>query len=291
MRARTSLRRPATLRRLAIAAAILGVLAACQQGAEQGAQQQMAWAKVALERNPNVEIVATDMQAGVFTVRDRRTGEVQAVMLAELAAAPIAQLTVPVPAARVQAAEEPVAAAPAHDSSVQAADQPSEEQTAYAPADPSAPSAQAQSYTIERTDGRVKVTGPGVSIVSGGNVPQVTARDQPGLRTVDPIVCEGEQMMHIDGREIYVDGDAITVRGGCELYLTNSRIFASGTGVIVRRGVLHVANSHVEGAAAAFDVAGEARLYLRGSVLQGVLRRDTLAMIQDQGGNRGLPTL
>ena len=64
-------------------------------------------------------------------------------------------------------------------------------------------------------------------------------------------------MMHVDGRDIYVDGDAITVRGGCELYITNSRIVASSTGVVVREGTVHIANSYVEGATASFDAAND----------------------------------
>lgn len=292
MRARTRTRRSAGLRNLYFAAATLLALVACQQATDTRTTQQMAWAKIALERNPNLEIVATDMQAGVFTVRDRRTGEVQAVTLAELGAAPVAQLAVPVPAATLQSAAVPDTASPAQEATLPdaAPAEPAEMEPALAAVDPAA-SAAASSYTIERSDGRVKVSGPGVSIVSGDSAPQVTARDAPGQRTVEPIVCEGQRMMHLDDRDIFVDGDAITVRGGCELHITNSRIVASGTGVVVRHGVVHVTNSYVEGSAAAFDVTGEARLYLRGSVLQGLLRRDTLAMIQDQGGNRGLPTL
>src|SRR5690606_33148821 len=72
------------------------VLAACQQErAAQPASQDaaMEWARSGLERNPQVELIATDAQAQVFTVRDRQSGEVRAVKLDELAAAPIAQLS------------------------------------------------------------------------------------------------------------------------------------------------------------------------------------------------------
>jgi hypothetical protein len=173
---------------------------------------------------------------------------------------------------------------------------PGETTAEAAPADaavaaPSAPLTENADYTIERSGGRVKVSGPGVSIVSGESAPAYTAKGEPGQRTVDPIICEGERMMHFDGRDIYVDGDAITVRGGCELYITNSRIVASSTGVVVRGGTVHIANSYVEGARASFDAGGGTRLYLRGSTFQGLSRRDALAMIEDQGGNRGLPSL
>ena len=93
-------------------------------------------------------------------------------------------------------------------------------------------------------------------------------------------------MLHFDNRDVYVDGDAITVRDGCEMFITNSRIVASGTGVTVRNAVVHVSNSHIEGAEGSFDVDADSKMYVRGSTFQGLSRRAELAMVQDQGGNR-----
>ena len=298
MDARLETRVPATFRRTLLISAALLVLAACQRDDDSANSQQMAWAKDALERNPNLEIVATDVAAGVFTVRDRRTQEIQAVKLDELAAAPIAQLGAAAPAgdsenapADADAASDVEAAAheagAAENEAAGEAAQSADDTTAVASGSPTA----TKDYTIERAGGRVKVSGPGVSIVSGDTAPVYTAKGEPGQRTVDPIICEGQRMMHFDGRDIYVDGDAITVRGGCELYITNSRIVASSTGVVVREGTVHIANSYVEGATASFDAANDSRLYLRGSTFQGVSRRNALSMIEDQGGNRGLPAL
>jgi len=298
MDARLETRVPATFRRTLLISAALLLLAACQRGDDSANSQQMAWAKDALERNPNLEIVATDVAAGVFTVRDRRTQEIQAVKLDELAAAPIAQLGAAAPAgdsenapADADAASDVEAAAheagAAENEAAGEAAQSADDTTAVASGSPT----ETKDYTIERAGGRVKVSGPGVSIVSGDTAPVYTAKGEPGQRTVDPIICEGQRMMHFDGRDIYVDGDAITVRGGCELYITNSRIVASSTGVVVREGTVHIANSYVEGATASFDAANDSRLYLRGSTFQGVSRRNALSMIEDQGGNRGLPAL
>lgn len=285
MRAQLYTRLPAATCRLMLACTTLLVLAACQQSKDTGAQQgdtEMAWARAALQRNSNLEIVATDTQAGVFTVRDRRTGEVHAVKLNELAAAPIAQLTAPAPTLVAQAPTESVGATPT------APEEPApqtEAQPSTAPSDASTPIPEAKDYTIERSDGQIKVSGPGVSIVSAGNSAPASAKGEPGQRTVDPIICEGQRMIHFDGRSIYVDGDAITARDGCELYITNSRIVASGTGVVVSNAIVHVANSYIEGATA-FDAEGGAKMYLRGSTFQGLSRRDALAMIQDQGENQ-----
>ena len=82
----------AALCRLTIAGTALFALAACQESRDAGNPQEMAWAKAALERNPNLEVIATDSERGVFTVRDRVTQQVHAVALDELAAAPVGEL-------------------------------------------------------------------------------------------------------------------------------------------------------------------------------------------------------
>lgn len=270
----------------------LVILAACQQGKQPPAAQgqtELAWARAALERNPNLEIVATDMQAGVFTVRDRATGEVQAVKVNELAAAPLAELVAATPTPTPEPSTGPLAAtaeattAPANSTASPAtAAQPTDgTSTTTATSASSGP----HPYTIERTDGQVKVSGPGISIVSSGTA-GANAQAAAAQRTGDPIICEGERRVQLDGRDIRVNGDAVIARGGCELYITNSRIVASGTGVVVEDAVVHIANSYVEGASNSFAADGRARMFLRGSTFNGLSRRDSLASIQDQGGNQ-----
>lgn len=252
---------------------------------------ELDWARAALERNPNVEIVATDEQNGVFTLRDKHNGEVRVVGLGDLAAAPVAQLTLPAPATAPVAAATPAAArepvpeaAPAAPLAKEELPAPPPEASTVASA-PTPTPADARPYTIERTDGQLKVSGPGISVVSTGTAAASTQESQAS-RTTDPIICEGRRMLHLDNRNIYVEGDAITVRGGCELYITNSNIVASGTGVIVHDGTVHISNSYVEGASGSFEADSRARVFVRGSTFQGLSRRDQLALVQDQGGNR-----
>src|SRR5262245_55527816 len=98
MHAQTQSRFRAGICLTAISSTLLFV-AACQQSKAPSAPQgisEIAWARMALERNPQLEVVATDTQAGVFTVRDKRTQEVQTVKVGELAAAPISQLSAPI---------------------------------------------------------------------------------------------------------------------------------------------------------------------------------------------------
>ena len=264
---------------------VVAIAAACakQEGSE------LDWARAALARNPDVEIVAADEKTGVFTLRDRTTGTVTAVPLQEIAAAPVSQLLrKPLPMAAAAPPAPAVEPAPVATPAQPAP--PAEPALAAAPSPP-APAAQpvaasdAKPYTIDRVDGQLRVSGPGISVVSSGPA-STTASAAQGPRPADPIICEGRRMLHLDNRDIFVEGDAITVRGGCELYITNSNIVASGTGVRIQDGIVHIANSHIEGAASSFEATSEAKVFVRGSTFQGVPRRDQLATVQDQGGNQ-----
>src|SRR5262245_65888037 len=83
-----------------VAIALLA-LSACSR---QESAREVDWAKAALARNPAYEIVATDEQAGVFTVRDTATGAVSTLRVGDLIAAP---------APAKNAAAAPAAPAPA----------------------------------------------------------------------------------------------------------------------------------------------------------------------------------
>jgi hypothetical protein len=259
---------------------------AAAPAASDSRSSELNWAREALQRNPTIEVVATDSTAGVFTVRFKDSGEVRAIRLTELAATPISSLAAPTGTTAAPAeAQEPTSAAPA--ATPQSASR-SEEPAAT----PTAATTDAQSsqpnpnYTIERTDGQVKVSGPGVSIVSTGNTTVSAAEGAAGQRSAEPIICEGRRMLHFDNRNIFVDGDALIARGGCELYITNSRVVASGTAVVVRDATVHISNSTIEGGAASFDADENAKVYVRSSTFQGLPRRSERAVVQDQGGNQ-----
>jgi hypothetical protein len=274
---------------LGLAAALALALAACDRGAAPKSESaapanaELSWARAALQRNPELEVVATDPQSGVITVKHRSTGQVEAIKASELAAVSPSQLR----EMNLQAA----APEPERDS-VQEDSPTGAEQSAQATAPergegaPPVPGSTPSGYKIERADGQVRVSGPGVSIVSSGASASAGDQASAGRRAVDPFICEGRRTLQLDNRDIYVDGDAITVRGGCELFLTNSHIVASGTGIVVEDATVHISNSHVEGRSASFQADDRAKMYVRGSTFQGVPRRGELAMVQDQGGNR-----
>lgn len=297
--------------RVAFSCIALAVLSACNRGGEQTAilpsePAELAWARAALERNPHYEVLASDTQTRVFTVRDRSTGQVQTVNLNDLAAAPIAQLRSPPPAVAATlpapAPEAPMAAtAPPAPTAPPTPAVPAAAATPAGPApaaqaaevvdnSPAAAAERAQAadanYTIDRSGGQLRVTGPGVSIVSSGKGAASGTSNVAGARAAEPIICEGKRLLKLDDRNIFVEGDAIIARGGCELYITNSRIVASGTGLIVEDAIVHVANSHIEGLNGSFNATDRAKMFVRTSTFQGVPRRAEFASVLDQGGNQ-----
>jgi hypothetical protein len=274
---------------LLVACTALFALAGCEQSTEVKTQtsEEFEWARAALQRNPALEVVAADTQAESFTVKVKRTGVTQVIKMKELAAAPVSEI--------VAAA---LAATPAPGYSAVSASTPSEQATPSAPAtepetttraneataQTSAPITE-KNYTIQRNAGQLKVSGPGVSIVSAGPGATATAQRDQGERTVDPVICEGKRMLHFDNRNIYVDGNAIVARGGCELFITNSRVISSGTAVVASDSIVHIANSTIEGTQASFDAGDGAKMYLRSSTFLGLPRRAERSVVQDQGGN------
>ncbi len=264
----------------------LGVAACARQppasapapAAEAARDAQFGWARAALERNPDVEVLAADPR-GIFTVRLRHDGGLRTFRLEDLVAAPpggdAAQAG---PSAPVPDEAAPVDSAPAAAASA-------------APA--GAPTA---GLTVTRDAGRVNITGPGVSIATAGAAPaasgaSVPSRGEPPRASIErrggqPIVCQGERLMRIDGRSIDFDADGLIVEDGCDLYLTNSRISAGRNAITVTNGKVHVVNSTVRGGHSSIDASLGSQVFLSGASIDGLQRRFDTAQINDLGGNR-----
>lgn len=288
--------RPSGIVRLLTALAVLAFAAACAKAPE--ADRELGWARAAIDRNEALEVVAVDRDARVFTVRRRDGGQLYTVSVDELVAGPAALMTAPESAA---SASEPVSgdaatvASTPTDAARSAVAAPVAE-SAAAPASPQASALDAtaldasetaqSAYTIERSDGRVRVSGPGFSIMSAESAAneielaaaRAPARDQP-------IICEGRRMMHIDGRTLDVEGDAVIARGGCDLHITNSRITATGVAVSATSAKVHVTNSTLEGGLRSLEISAGGKAYLRASTLDGVVQRLGDAEMHDLGGN------
>ena len=52
------------------------------------------------------------------------------------------------------------------------------------------------------------------------------------------MICEGSRLLHLDNRVITASGTGVIARGGCELYITNSRISALGTALTEKERIV-----------------------------------------------------
>ena len=240
--------------------------------AKQEAAREIDWAKSALARNPAFEIVATDETTGVFTVRDTATGTVQTLRLEDLVAGPKPEKV----AAQPEPVEQPVAA------------------TAAAPPAEPEPRSLAQDQTTETlpveraAPGQPLAEGPGYTITR--SAPAAETPDAAPLganveRRTDPIICQGQRLMHIDGETIEFTGDAVIAERGCDLYISNARIRAGGIGIIARQARVHIVNSTIGGTRGSYEASQGAEIYVARSTFTGVGRRFDSATMNDLGGN------
>jgi hypothetical protein len=282
--------------RLSCLPALLLGLAACQQETV----REIDWAKAALARNPAYEIVATDESAGVFTVRDTATGEMKTLKLSELVAAPL-----PPKPAKPEPAASPESNGPGNPDSDEdtdptlAVDQTTE--PAAIPPSTGTPLAEGPGYSIARGTGSKPapapetLEGPGYRIERSGDARASGTRDANTTRQdtaatgaerrSDPIICQGDRLMRIDGETIEFSGDAVIAEKGCDLYISNARIRAGGVGIIARQARVHIANSTISGARASYEASDGAEIYVAQSTFTGIGRRFDTASMNDLGGN------
>jgi hypothetical protein len=293
------------------AGAIISLLAACS-GA-QGGNGQVSWAKAALERNPDVDVIRVDRRAGTITVTLRNTGVTRVVAATEVIG------TVPAPAGGAaagpvnliqaasagQAPTEPepmdVSASGSRASAESQAQAMVAPEAAAArafsddtmPPPSSAPSPPPPPPPAPKPGQRVLASGPGYSIVvtskgrtrgaSAGGETRVT--DAPLERMSGPIVCDGSRLVHIDNRNLEFPGNAITATNGCEIHITNRRIAAGGIGILARDASVHVENSQIIGHRASIEALDGAQVYVETSTFEGPRRRLGHAAIHDLGDN------
>jgi hypothetical protein len=278
--------RPAA-RAAAITLSIFGVAIATLAYAEPAplSQQELDWARAALERNGALEVVSADPATGWITVRVKASGELRKVFAGSLVAAlPPTGQNSPAPSATAASASSAAAATASSGSSTTTGSE-----SASVPAAPKGE--------------RVLLSGPGYSIAAapgsvatGAGQAQATATAGEGAALAgglplehlhEPIICQGSRLKHIDSRNIEFDGDALIVQDGCELHITNSRIFANGVGIAARAASVHIDNSSIEGAVGSIEASGGAQVYASSSSFKGLIRHLDTAEFHDLGGNVG----
>ena len=284
-----------TAARLVVSSAVVSLLAACSQGER---VREIDWAKAALARNPAYEILATDESRGTFTVRDTDGGGVHTLQLQALVAAPLQPKAAAVaPAAAPAAAPE----APVDNAQTEAANEPElAANKKPTPADAArhgtgAPLAEGPGYSISRGEepapvAKATIEGPGYSITrhetephaANASAEQVAANVE---RRTDPIVCQGDRLMRIDGETIEFSGDAVIAEKGCDLFISNANIRAGGVGIIARQARVHIVNSTIGGTRASYEASDGAEIYVARSTFAGVGRRFDNATMNDLGGN------
>ena len=269
--------------------AVSVLLGAC---AKQEPPGEVEWAKAALARNPAMEILSTDEVAGIFTVRDTTNGSTYKLHTNELIAAPPPPkaAAAPAPAPAPAAAETPVETP---DAAEAAASQTTETMAATRGAGQSL--VEGPGYSITRgeaqdTAPRPTLEGPGYSITreeaaKQQSAPQAEAVASSAEKRTDPIVCQGDRLMRIDGETIDFEGDAVIAENGCDLYISNARIRAGGVGIIARQARVHIVNSTIGGSRASYEASEGAQIYVARSTVSGVGRRFDTARMNDLGGN------
>jgi hypothetical protein len=279
------------------------LLAACARGG----QDEMSWARAALERNGQIEVVASDAQTRTFTVRVKDTGEVRIVRVDQLVGATAAAPTAAVTPAAAPVSEETRETTAA--TAAPAAPPVGADTNTAAPAPPSAPTPQASGahmlqsgpgYSIEAASGtqgaHPQSSGPGYSITPAAGAAVASTSGRARLRDTgitsaaiekrrEPIICQGSRLLHIDNRNLEFDGDAVSAEDGCEIHITNSHISATGVGVLARHANVHIDNSLIEGDAGSIDASDGAQVYAEDSHFIGLSRRLDSSTFHDLGGN------
>ena len=255
--------------------------------------REIDWAKAALARNPSMEIISTDETAGVFVVRDTTNGSTYRLKLEDLVAGPPpekAAAPTAAPAAPTAPAAEPVATA-----GERAASQTTET-VAQAPAGTGKPLVEGPGYRITRGEPvspPPSLEGPGYTITreepreprAQQSAPNAEAMASNTEKRTDPIICQGDRLMRIDGETIDFEGDAVIAEKGCDLYISNARIRAGGVGIIARQARVHIVNSTIGGSLGSYEASDGAEIYVARSTFSGVGRRFDSATMNDLGGN------
>jgi len=300
------------------AVALLG-LAACSK-LDPGQPKEMSWARAALERNAQIEVVAADAQSSTFTIRIKDTGQLRVVALNQVVAGPPpsaapstaasadANIPAPPPTASGAPASPPVAsspppatdtaAAPPNEGSTAAPGEPANTPTPQEPkvvaADASQEAKPPRSESASGAPpGKTLASGPGYTIKAaepkGASVRRVANAGPVASATLErmhePIICQGSRFLQIDNRNLEFDGDAVSAEDGCEIHITNSRIAAKGVGVVARNASVHIENSDIEGDAGSVDASQGAQVYSASSTFKGLRRRADDAAFHDLGGN------
>jgi hypothetical protein len=158
--------------------------------------------------------------------------------------------------------------------------------------------AQAEAAKNTAAGKKVLASGPGYSITAGDHATPPSsirlasrsseipspARGIALERRYEPMICQGQQLLHIDGRNLEFEGDAVSAEDGCEIHITNSHIIAHGLGISARAANVHIKNSVIEGESGSVSASQGSQVYTQQSTFKGLSRRLDTATFHDLGG-------
>jgi hypothetical protein len=320
----------ATIRGPAWALCTLGSALLILTGCDRFTHSEADWARAALERNPDLTVVAADKDANTFTVQVKGSTELRVIRVdevigllpsdgvapkveAETAAAQPASADDPSstasPGEPATAANDASSASTAKDSTASGTgvirDSKGNVIASIGPEGVKSPSTEAanagEATASAATDpaavsGRVLASGPGYTITAGdpraarpirlaeAAPPPRSPVNAQRERRYEPMVCQGNRLLHIDGRNLEFEGDALRALDGCEIHITNSHIIAHGTGISARAANVYVKNSIIEGDSGSIAASEGAKVYTQQSTFKGLSRRLDDSTFTDLGG-------
>ena len=256
-------------------------------------QDEMSWARAALERNDHLEIVAADRENRTFTVRNKDTDEVSMVRADQLIAgaaapgpsgvAPAPAPTAPTATAAATAAAAPVPAAPAADASAQAAAVSVAGTPIASPgeaAEPPAPAPQPAVVALKalqpgsrprRVPGQVLVAGPGYSIQAGsGSDAGFGTEARSGIEAgFGSALAKSARAPAGSGGAIQLRHEPIVCQGARLMHLDNLDLQFDGDAVSAQDGCeIHITNSHIRAVGVGVS-ARAANVHIDNSLIEG----------------------
>ena len=289
-----------------LAFVVSGSLLAGASGCASKESSPVAVAQVAVRANPDLELLATDEQQGVLTVRLKRSNRVVTVRAdavvagtafrdVDMSAAPPAAAAAapqpePAPAASDAAhaaAAAPLTAPPAATAAARpSAAPPVQPQARTRPAPASSPAAEAQPPARGAEP-------PAPTAVAPAPPPQTQARtageganiDESKLkRRTDPVQCRGVELVKLDGVLLEADRVAVEALGQCRVQITNSKIVGRVALMTAGNATATVENSIIEGGVA-IQVTGTSSSAVRSSTIRGRVQKLQSGAVRDLGQN------
>jgi hypothetical protein len=292
-------------------------------GCDKLAHDESDWARTALERNPDLTIVASDKEAKTFTVQVKGSSELRVIRMDQIIGAVPSdgvapRLSGPEQPAQASATAQAPNAAPPSSATASAGElaTPAEETNASnsPPVNPGAargtgvvkdaagnvlasvgPGSDSTAQTATDSS-KVLASGPGYSVSAGNQragrplrlaeaAPVVKSPANTVLeRRYEPMICQGNRLLHLDNRNLEFEGDALSVLDGCEIHITNSHIIARGVGVFARAANVYIKNSIIEGDSGSVSASEGAKIFTQQSTFKGLSRRLDTATFTDLGG-------